>query len=444
VTLALQVRRSPLRWAAARTFGGQLPRVVTGAASSMRLATVDTPVVDHPGWGLVEPVLSGICGSDLAMLAGTTAFYFSGLVSFPFTPGHEVLGVLRTDCGELAAGTRVVLDPVLGDAPRGLARDPDRPSNTADSVTTGDLAPGLQTGFCASTGGGWSTALAAHSSQLHPVPDDLPDDRAVLAEPLACAVHTALRARVADGASVLVVGAGSVGLLLTFALRRLTGAGQVTVAAKHPAQQALARRLGATDVVEPDQALARVRRATRAIRVSPERGGDYLLGGVDVAIDATGSKAGLDTALRATRAGGRVVVSGMPAAGVDLSPVWFRELELVGTYASADSEPVPTGPGSVPNGSANGFTNGSANGPGGTATVAAGAAAVDTAGAGRRPAFEVALELAADPVLDGLLSARYPLRRWREAVDHALGAGRLGAVKIAFEMRAPDMKGRTR
>jgi len=152
VTLALQVRRSPLRWAAARTLGGQLPRVVTGAASSMRLATVDTPVVEHAGWGLVEPVLSGICGSDLAMLAGTTAFYFSGLVSFPFTPGHEVLGVLRTDCGELAAGTRVVLDPVLGDAPRGLARDPDRPSNTADSITTGDLAPGLQTGFCASTG----------------------------------------------------------------------------------------------------------------------------------------------------------------------------------------------------------------------------------------------------------------------------------------------------
>jgi len=431
VTLALQVRRSPLRWAAARTLGGQLPRVVTGAASSMRLTTVDTPVVDHAGWGLVEPVLSGICGSDLAMLAGTTAFYFSGLVSFPFTPGHEVLGVLRTDCGGLAAGTRVVLDPVLGDAPRGLVRDPDRPSNTADSITTGDLAPGLQTGFCASTGGGWSTALAAHSSQLHPVPDDLPDDRAVLAEPLACAVHTALRARVADGASVLVVGAGSVGLLLTFALRRLTGAGQVTVAAKHPAQQALARRLGATDVVEPDQALARVRRATRAIRVSPERGGDYLLGGVDVAIDATGSKAGLDTALRATRAGGRVVVSGMPAAGVDLSPVWFRELELVGTYASADAEQVPTGP-----------ARGS--GPGDTGTVAADTVAADTVAAGRRPAFEVALELAADPALDGLLSARYPLRRWREAVDHALGAGRLGAVKIAFEMRAPDMKGRTR
>jgi threonine dehydrogenase-like Zn-dependent dehydrogenase len=395
VTLALQLRRSPLRYAAARTLGGTVPRVLTGAASSLRLATTATPTVDADGWAVVEPIMTGICGSDLGMLSGHTSLYFSGLVSFPLVPGHEILGRLATDCADLPAGTRVVLDPVLGDGPRGLPRDPDRPSNTADSVTTGRLKPGLQTGFCASTGGGWATELAAHRSQLYAVPDDLSDDRAVLTEPLACAVHTALRARVPDGAAVLVVGAGAVGLLLVHALRRLTGAGSITVVAKHRTQQALAQRLGATEVVEPEQALARVRRASRALKVSPERGGDYLLGGVDVAVDATGTRSGLDTALRSTRAGGRVVLSGMPAAGVDLSPVWFRELDLVGAYASADSE--------------------------------------DVAGQ-RRPAFQIALELAGDPALDGLLSATYPLRRWREAVDHALSAGRLGAVKVAFEM----------
>jgi threonine dehydrogenase-like Zn-dependent dehydrogenase len=395
VTLALQLRRSPLRYAAARTLGGTVPRVLTGAASSLRLATTATPTVDADGWAVVEPIMTGICGSDLGMLSGHTSLDVSGLVSFPLVPGHEILGRLATDCADLPAGTRVVLDPVLGDGPRGLPRDPDRPSNTADSVTTGRLKPGLQTGFCASTGGGWATELAAHRSQLYAVPDDLSDDRAVLTEPLACAVHTALRARVPDGAAVLVVGAGAVGLLLVHALRRLTGAGSITVVAKHRTQQALAQRLGATEVVEPEQALARVRRASRALKVSPERGGDYLLGGVDVAVDATGTRSGLDTALRSTRAGGRVVLSGMPAAGVDLSPVWFRELDLVGAYASADSE--------------------------------------DVAGQ-RRPAFQIALELAGDPALDGLLSATYPLRRWREAVDHALSAGRLGAVKVAFEM----------
>lgn len=412
MTLALQLRRSPLRYAAARTLGGPLPRVLTGAASSLRLATIPTPRVDAAGWALVEPIMTGICGSDLGMLSGQTSLYFSGLVSFPLVPGHEVLGRLATDCADLAAGSRVVLDPVLGDTPRGLVRDPARPSNTADSVTIGTLRPGLQTGFCASTGGGWATELVAHRSQLYAVPDDLPDDRAVLVEPLACAVHTALRARVPDGASVLVVGAGSVGLLLVLALRRLTRAGSVTVVAKHSAQQALARRLGASDVVEPAQALARVRRASRALQVSPERGGDYLLGGVDVAVDATGTRSGLDTALRSTRAGGRVVLSGMPAPGVDLSPVWFRELELVGTYASADAEDVPDMTAPHPTGAPTGAPE-----PG-----------------QRRPAFALALALAADPAVDGLLSATYPLRRWREAVDHALSAGRLGAVKIAFAM----------
>jgi threonine dehydrogenase-like Zn-dependent dehydrogenase len=237
VTLALQLRRSPLRYAAARTLGGTVPRVLTGAASSLRLATTATPTVDADGWAIVEPIMTGICGSDLGMLSGHTSLYFSGLVSFPLVPGHEILGRLATDCADLPAGTRVVLDPVLGDGPRGLPRDPDRPSNTADSVTTGRLKPGLQTGFCASTGGGWATELAAHRSQLYAVPDDLSDDRAVLTEPLACAVHTALRARVPDGAAVLVVGAGAVGLLLVHALRRLTGAGSITVVAKHRTQQ---------------------------------------------------------------------------------------------------------------------------------------------------------------------------------------------------------------
>jgi hypothetical protein len=43
------------------------------------------------------------------------------------------------------------------------------------------------------------------------------------------------------------------------------------------------------------------------------------------------------------------------------------------------------------------------------------------------------MALAGGPALDGVLSATYPLARWREALDHALSAGRLGAVKIAFD-----------
>ena len=57
-----------------------------------------------------------------------------------------------------------------------------------------------------------------------------------------------------------------------------------------------------------------------------------------MAVDAVGSTSSLDLALRSTRAGGRVVLSGMPAAGADLSPAWFRELEVAGTYAARGAD----------------------------------------------------------------------------------------------------------
>ena len=169
------------------------------------------------------------------------------------------------------------------------------------------------------------------------MPEGYSDEQAILIEPVACAVHTALAARVGDNDRVLVSGAGSVGLFTTLALRNLTSAGEIIVVAKHDHQRELALELGATEVVAPAEVLRRVRRTTGAFQVKPEFGSPYLLGGVDVAVDAVGSKQSLETALHATRAGGRVVLSGMPA-GADLSAAWFRELEVVGSYASAQRE----------------------------------------------------------------------------------------------------------
>jgi threonine dehydrogenase-like Zn-dependent dehydrogenase len=147
--------------------------------------------------------------------------------------------------------------------------------------------------------------------------------------------------------------------------------------------------------VAPDEVFRGVRRSTGAFRLAPDfNTREYLLGGVDVAVDAIGSKDSIDTVLRATKAGGRVVLSGMPSPGADLSPVWFRELDLVGTYASAVREPN-----------------------------------------GRR-AFENAIDIATKAPLDGVVGAAYPLYRWREALDHAHSAGRLGTVKVAFDLMA--------
>jgi threonine dehydrogenase-like Zn-dependent dehydrogenase len=388
---ALEVYRSLPRYVAARAVGSRLPGLLAGPLTPLRLVHRDPPQARHDGWVRVRPRLSGICGSDLATLSGHASLYLSALVSMPFVPGHEVVGETVDDAPGLPAGSRVVLDSVLACAARGLepceaCRTEQR--NRCDRVTAGHVSPGLQTGFCADTGGGWSGQFVAHVSQLHPVPDSLDDQRAVLVEPMACAVHAARRADVADGQSVLVVGAGAVGLFITLALRELTPAAVVTVVAKHRRQAELARHFGATEVVTPAEVVGGVRRATRALRLEPERGPAYLLGGVDVAIDAVGSRASIDTALRTTRAGGRVLLAGVPGEGVDLTPAWFRELEVTGAYASAGD------------------------------------------------AFDVAMALAAQAPLDGLLGVAYPLSRWREALDHAGDAGRLGTVKVAFDLRS--------
>ena len=385
---SLELYRNVPRYLALRATAGRLPASTSIGMAPLRLADRPVPALPGAGWVRVQPRLSGICGSDLATISGSSSMYLSPLVSWPFTPGHEVVGDLLDDAPGLPAGTRVVLDPVLSCSARGLnecAACMTGGTNRCARVTVGHLSPGLQTGYCRDTGGGWSGGLVAHVSQLHAVPDALPDARAVLCEPLACAVHVARRAFVEQGASVLVVGAGTVGLLVLHALRSLTPASRITVVAKHPRQAQIARDLGADEVVVPRAALAAVRRSSSAVRLSPERGADLLLGGVDVAVECTGTGPALDQALRATRAGGRVVLAGMPAPA-DLAPAWFRELELVGSYAAC------------------------------------------------RDDYTVALDLLADPRLAALRTSWHPLSRYREALDEAGDAGRLGLAKVGFDL----------
>jgi threonine dehydrogenase-like Zn-dependent dehydrogenase len=396
MSLSLELFRSAPRFLAARAVGERAPGLLSGPLAPLRLVNKRDPELPAEGWAHVRPRLAGICGSDLAMLSGKSSFYFSPLVSMPFVPGHEVVGELLEEAGDLPKGSRVVLDPVLTCFARGVEPCPSCASGQTgrcDRVTLGHVSAGLQTGYCADTGGGWSRMFVAHRSQLHAVPDTIDDRAAVLMEPLACAVHAALRAQVVPDASVLVVGAGTVGLLTTLALRRLTQAGRITVVAKHPKQRELAMGLGASETVSPERAVGALRRSTRSVKLTPERGRPFLLGGVDVALECVGSKGSLDLALRTTKAGGRVVLTGIPAGGADLTPVWYRELEVVGAYTSGMER-----------------TNGEA-----------------------RSAFDLALQLAADAPLDGLVGVTYPLARWRDALDHALGAGRLGTIKVAFD-----------
>ncbi|MDQ1403396.1 MAG: hypothetical protein QOG03_1712 [Actinomycetota bacterium] len=386
---ALLFERSLPRFAAARVAGA----IAAGRGASvgpLRLADIDEPALPGPEWQRVRPRLAGICGSDLATVDGKSSRYFEPLVSFPFVPGHEIVG-------ELDDGTRVVVAATLPCAARGI--DPPchmcaaaRP-HLCERQAFGHVEPGLQTGYCAETGGGWSTSLVAHSSQLHVVPDDMSDEMAVMIEPTACAIHAALS--IADE-EVAVIGSGTLGLCTVAALRGLAQPRLVVSTAKHPAQRQLAKALGADVVAEPDELDRAIRSSVGSLRF-----GDQLSCGIDAVIDCVGSADSLAQALRVVSPGGTVVLAGMPGrVSVDLTSLWHREVRLVGCYAYG-VETVWSDP--------------------------------DTPA--ERSTFELATELVADARLDRLVSARYTLDRFRDAIDHAANAGRRGAVKVVFDLR---------
>jgi threonine dehydrogenase-like Zn-dependent dehydrogenase len=374
----------PARYAAAMVAGSLRPG--RGARyGPLSLRDVDPPDLPGPGWRRLRPRLSGICGSDLATIDGRSSRYFEPIVSFPFTPGHEIVG-------DLDDGRRVVVIPVLHCAARGINPPCDMcrqgRSNLCERVAFGGIEPGLQCGFCESTGGGWSQEMVVHESQVVAVPDDLTDEEAVLVEPAACAVHAAHQ--VADDV-VAVIGSGALGLLTIAALGALgTPQGPFIATAKHPDQQRWAKELGADTVCAPGELERIVRSATASLVL----GHGQLTSGVDAVIDCVGTADSIAQAIRVCAPRGTVHLVGMPGVTMlDLTPVWQREVGLRGVYAYDEHDD-------------------------------------------RGHDFATAIDLIRRLDLGRLVSATYPLARYQDAIEHAANAGRRGAVKVAFDLRA--------
>jgi threonine dehydrogenase-like Zn-dependent dehydrogenase len=394
---ALQIRRSAGKFGMARIASAVAP-ATAARIGPLELRTIDDPECPGDGWHRVNTRLAGICGSDLSLVEGHASTYFDDYVSFPFVPGHEVVG-------ELDDGQRVILEPVLGHAARGhelpfdgaAPGDGDDYAHVATTSVNGMVEAGIQTGFCCSTGGGWAPWFWAHESQLHRVGDDMPDERAVLVEPLAGGIHAALLAwpTIAETPDpiVAVLGAGTMGLAAVAGLRRYLPGVRIVVGARYPHQMALAKAIGADVVVSAPKLDRAVRREAGCHLI-----GDTLSSGAHVTIDAVGNSASIADCLRITRPRGRVVLMGMPAeVRLDLTGLWHRETELKGAY-----------------------TYGTESMPDGTTART----------------FDLALDTADHYEVERLLSATYTLDDHVDAIAHAAAAGRRGAVKIAFDLRS--------
>jgi threonine dehydrogenase-like Zn-dependent dehydrogenase len=394
---AIQYVRSVPRYLAVRSLGRWWEGAATSRLAPVRLARIAEPRLPGPRWARVRPRLAGVCGSDLATVTASGSTYFAPFTSTPFVLGHEVVGeVIETgsEVERVRTGERVALFPPLHCEVRGIAEKcaacRTGMVGHCTNVARGAIAAGIQTGYCRDTGGGWGESLVAHETQLFPLPEGLSDRAAVLVEPLACCLHAVERAVVPNGATVLLLGAGSIGALTLAALRATARPGRILAVAKYPHQARAVGELGADTVVRAGSGMREeLGSALGAELYRPEIGPPTVLGGADVTFDCVGSGRTIDDAMRFTRARGAVIVVGMPgvAQDVDWTAMWHKELTLRGSYTSN-----PT----------------------------AFARAID-------------LALAMDERLAEMVGAVYELEAWRDALGAALDTGRSGVLKTAFQ-----------
>ncbi|MFJ8791692.1 L-idonate 5-dehydrogenase [Streptomyces sp. NPDC102462] len=328
---------------------------------------VEELAVPEPGRGqaLVAVRYGGVCGSDLHY------WRHGGVGDFrlrePMVLGHEVVGTV-VGYGPGASG------PAVGTA---VAVHPATPCGACPECAAGLRHVCRDTRYLGSAArfphvqGGFAARVTVPDRQLRALPAGLGPRRAALAEPLSVALHAVRRAGPVAGRHVLVTGAGPIGCLVV-AAARAAGAARVTVTDLLPEALRYAAVAGADTVVRADD---------------PDDAG--WPAEVDVAVEASGVAAGLDTCLRLVRRGGVVVQLGMlppgqsPFAG---NLVVSREIELRGAFRF-DAE------------------------------------------------FDEALELlAAEPVFDALISAVVPVAEAEHAF--ALAADRSRACKVLLDFTA--------
>jgi len=389
-----------------RLVGGWLPRLLGGRTPWLSLGSNPSAPLRGPDWVRLRPVLSGICGSDFAVLDGSVSAILSPFSSFPAVLGHEVLARV-TEVGEsvrgLQVGDRVVLDPAIGCVPRQLepcaACAAGLPSLCLRAAE-GSLAPGMLVGFCRDLPGGWSDELQAHQDRLFKLPDELSDEVGVLIEPFSVALHAVLAAPPRAGDRVVVLGGGTLGQCTVAALGMAAPQADVTLVARHPMQLALGQRLGATRVVRGSAGNAAPQAAVQhagARGYHPISGPPVLAGGFGQVYDCIGSGESLDAALRVAAPRGRVILVGTLAEvdHLDLTLAWARELDVHGTYVYGR----------------------------------------ETGLEGEPHTFEAAFKLLAQhPALPlaELVTHRFPLEDWPAALHAAIDRRRSGALKVVF------------
>lgn len=345
---ALLFRMDIPRLVVTRIAGLVSPRAFVSSLAPVGLAEIPDARLLGDDWVVVRPTLTGICGSDQkqVQLKGHFDNPLSGIISFPHVLGHETCGIVA-EVGpavrRVRPGDRVVVNPWLSCAPRGI--DPPCPSCAAGHLSlcynfdAGRFAPGLHLGNCANAPGAYASRVALHESQVFPLPATVTDAQAVLADPFAVSFHAVVKdPPEGETPTVLVYGAGTIGLAAVAAVRVVKPAARILAIARYPQQVEAARRLGAAEVITARRGreiIAAVGDLTGARPWGSRfRGLPMLAGGVDAVYDSICSPETIEIGLRLVRPRGILSIIGVEAPRrFEWTPLYFKEIRMVGSNA---------------------------------------------------------------------------------------------------------------
>ena len=259
----------------------------------------EAPDPEPGGDALIRVAHVGICGSDMHAWAG-----HDERRPAPLILGHEVSGTVVEGPG---TGGRVAINPLVTCGECAACRSGrDNLCGTRQIIS---MPP---------REGAFAELLAMPPRNLVPIPDGVPTEKAVLAEPLACGWHAVRLAqqmldRPIGGARCLVIGGGAVGLGAALVLSAW-GGGEIHIAETSPARRGIVARAGQFRVYDP------------------ESGGDP--GDVDLVVDAAGFETTRALASRTVRPGGAILHIGLGSAagGLDIRRMTLQEIAFIGTY----------------------------------------------------------------------------------------------------------------
>lgn len=263
---------------------------------------------------LVRILAVGICGSDVH-------YYWHGrighyVVRAPLVLGHE-------SAGEIVAVGDGVTNRRIGQQ---VAVEPGVPDGTCAHCRAGryNLCPNVRFLATPPVDGALTEYLAIPADFAHPIPAGMDAQTAALAEPVSVGIAAARTVRVSPGDTVLVTGAGPIGLVCA-AVARARGAAHVVVSDINPSRLALATTYGATTTAAP---------------------GEIADLGADVLLECSGAPAAVHGGLSALGPGGRAAMVGMSPesdVAVPLAAIQNRELQVTGVFRYANTYPAALG-----------------------------------------------------------------------------------------------------